>query len=60
MADTLDKWQEREAREYAEANKVSYGAAVKELFPPEVDDEPAAPVTEDKSDAKVPAGKTRS
>jgi hypothetical protein len=37
----LDKWQVREAKQYAQDNEVSYDAAVKVLFPADVPEAPA-------------------
>jgi hypothetical protein len=58
MARELDKWQQREAQQYAADNSVSYGAAVKVLFP-EDEQEAAAPEDEqapaDDSKAKTGA-----
>ncbi len=49
----LDKWQQREAQQYAKDNDVSYGAAVKVLFPDD-EDEGQAPADEA---PKAPAAK---
>jgi hypothetical protein len=57
MARELDKWQQREAQQYAADNSVSYGAAVKVLFP-EDEQEPAAPAEDEQAPADDSKAKT--
>lgn len=49
----LDKWQQREAQQYAKDNDVSYEAAVKVLFP---DDEPEPEQAAEDEHAPDPKG----
>lgn len=52
----LDKWQKRQAEEYAKENDVTFDAAVKVLFPPDPEvpaEEPAVEGAKDSTKAKV-------
>jgi hypothetical protein len=51
----LNKWQVREAEQYAKDNDVEYDAAVKALFPGDTEVAPPADEPDD-ADGKAPAG----
>lgn len=53
----LDKWQQREARQYAADNSVSYDEAVAALFPVTVNGAPADEVPADEGGGTVAKGK---